>query len=68
MNWPTGASRSSCGVSRALIDLGRLDEANRVLDEVDASMRLPGSRPDWRIGWYRGVASLAAGAPDDAGP
>ena len=25
-------------------------------------------RADWRIGWYRGVAALAAGAPDDGGP
>ena len=50
---------------RALIDLDRLDEANGVLDEHGRDGELPGARPDWRVGWYRGVAALAAGAPDE---
>jgi serine/threonine-protein kinase PknG len=51
---------------RALIDLDRLDEASDVLDDLDATVSFSGALPDWRVGWYRGVAALAAGAPADA--
>jgi serine/threonine-protein kinase PknG len=48
---------------RALIDLGRLDEATAVLDDVDAALAQADSGPDWRVSWYRGVVALAAGEP-----
>ncbi len=51
---------------RALIDLGRLDEANGVLDGMDAATADEGGQADWRVGWYRGVAALAAGEADAA--
>jgi serine/threonine-protein kinase PknG len=53
---------------RALIDLGRLDEATAVLDGLDAAPTMAASQPDWRLRWYRGVVALAAGEPGVAAP
>ena len=43
---------------RALLELGAFEEAADVLD--GAASR------DWRVDWYRGIAALAADAPDEA--
>jgi serine/threonine-protein kinase PknG len=51
---------------RALLDLGRLDEATSVLDELDAIPAAASAGPDWRVSWYRGVVALAANEPDIA--
>jgi serine/threonine-protein kinase PknG len=48
-------------VARAKIELGDLIGANADLDQLAASE--PG---DWRVTWYRGLAALVAGRPQDA--
>jgi serine/threonine-protein kinase PknG len=48
-------------MARTLIDCGRPDQAAVHLDAVEA--RDPW---DWRVTWYRGIASLAAGETHDA--
>jgi serine/threonine-protein kinase PknG len=45
--------------TRTLIELGRFDEAQAVLVGIEAD-----NSREWRVGWYRGLAALAAG---DAG-
>jgi serine/threonine-protein kinase PknG len=46
---------------RAYIDKGDLDAAR-----AQVAGLLPEHEDDWRVAWYRGVASLAAGALEDA--
>jgi serine/threonine-protein kinase PknG len=48
-------------VARAKIELGDLAGATADLDQLAASE--PG---DWRVTWYRGLASLVAGRPQEA--
>jgi serine/threonine-protein kinase PknG len=49
------------GVARALIWMGRLDEAARRLDLI--AQQDPW---DWRVTWYRGVSLLTEGRPAEA--
>jgi serine/threonine-protein kinase PknG len=49
-------------MARTLIDCGRLAEAAVHLDAVE--VRDPW---DWRVTWYRGIASLASGDTENAG-
>jgi serine/threonine-protein kinase PknG len=46
---------------RNLIEVGRLDDAQRELDTLDADEPY-----DWRRDWFRGLAALVAGRPDEA--
>ena len=45
-------------LAAALIEAGDVSGAEPLLAEMEA-----GDRRDWRIGWYRGIAALAAGRP-----
>jgi serine/threonine-protein kinase PknG len=45
-------------LAAALIDAGDLNGAEALLAEMET-----GDRRDWRVGWYRGIAALAAGLP-----
>ncbi len=49
------------GLARALIELGRFDEAEASLSRVWAM-----APKDWRVNWYRGLAALAQGQPGAA--
>lgn len=48
-------------LARTLIELDDLAGASRELDALETTVPR-----DWRVGWYRGVAALAAGKPDEA--
>jgi serine/threonine-protein kinase PknG len=64
---PAGASvELGLRRARALLELGRLDEAAAVLDGLEVTPGAGRSNPGWRVGWYRGLAALAASAPDRA--
>ena len=52
---------SQLGLARALIAMGRLDEADRHLDDV--ARRDPW---DWRVHWYRGLVLLRRERPAEA--
>jgi serine/threonine-protein kinase PknG len=45
-------------LAAALIDAGDLNGAEALLAETETR-----DRRDWRVGWYRGIAALAAGLP-----
>ncbi|TDD89934.1 serine/threonine-protein kinase [Actinomadura rubrisoli] len=58
---PVESREVRLALARVRIELGELDEAARLLDE------LGGEQPDdWRVDWYRGVRALAGGRGDDA--
>ena len=50
-------------IARARIELGELDDAAVLLEEVHRE-----DPWDWRVDWYRGLAALAAGQPGQASP
>ncbi|MEW2358438.1 tetratricopeptide repeat protein [Spirillospora sp. NPDC029432] len=50
-------------LARVRIELGAYDEARLLLDAFEADS--PG---DWRTAWYRALATLAEGRPDEAAP
>ena len=54
-------AETQLGLARALIAMGRLEEAGQHLDEV--AQRDPW---DWRVSWYRGLALLRQGRPAEA--
>ncbi|XVQ11230.1 tetratricopeptide repeat protein [Spirillospora sp. CA-255316] len=58
---PMPSTEVSLALARVRIELGELDEARRVLDEIAAAQP-----DDWRADWYRGAAALAAGRFRDA--
>ncbi|MFC5747393.1 serine/threonine-protein kinase [Actinomadura rugatobispora] len=58
---PMPSTEVSLALARVRIELGELDAAGRVLDDIAA-----GQPDDWRADWYRGAAALAAGRFRDA--
>jgi serine/threonine-protein kinase PknG len=60
-NAPVQTPEVRLTLARVRIELGAFAEAGELLDKVEEER--PG---DWRIDWYRALALLAAGRPDDA--
>jgi serine/threonine-protein kinase PknG len=58
---PAGSTEVLFAVVRARIAQGDREGATADLDRLAAADPL-----DWRVGWYRGLAALAAGRPADA--
>ncbi|MFF4234999.1 tetratricopeptide repeat protein [Actinomadura geliboluensis] len=62
-NAPARTPEVRLALARVKIELGAVDEADALLDELDAER--PG---DWRTFWYRAVALLARGRVAEAEP
>jgi serine/threonine-protein kinase PknG len=56
---PTTEVRLS--LARALLQVGRVAAAARVLDDLEVALARDGQPREWRIDWYRGMAALDTG-------